>query len=484
MARPPIWQIGNTGQPIDPLIKAQFPSPSGGIPGDPYYSNVTVLISQTVANSAPTNNALTVDGSIVSTSSGVIPLNYQSVINFPPHNPSDPPWGLLTGALAQPTQNYTLEFLIAPNTNVQSPGSDQSVFTNCQTNGYPYAGLAQTSIRYNDSTQNLTGQLFSVGFTTTVGSVPLGVPTSVVFAIDETSLHVFINGVLNTTSGSTGNWGASAGNPALHIGKYNLNLNLYNTAFYGSLAGIRITNDVIRYTVANPPPATPSPFPSATFYVPVSATSGVGPYGPISLYYPGRGQYWLFFGPQAFVLTINGAGRRTWSRYVFPDTITDWTLNAGVLYLRTAGNLVWQLDPNTLVDDASTLTTGANTPFNSVIQWPYLDMGGLGINKMLVGIDIVGTGSVIAQVAFNQSDASTFNDNPNFATSTGVTAPYFVTVDDTVPGEPLPIPINAPSYSLILTFPSVISTTSAVNNWGWSAANLYITDARGGGATG
>jgi len=83
----------------------------------------------------------------------------------------------------------------------------------------------------------------------------------------------------------------------------------------------------------------------------VVAQLKAGVYEPIGLYYPGRGQYWLFFGPQAFVLTINGAGTRAWSRYVFPDTITDWTLNGSHLFLRTAGNLVWKLSTDALQDD-------------------------------------------------------------------------------------------------------------------------------------
>jgi hypothetical protein len=208
-------------------------------------------------------------------------------------------------------------------------------------------------------------------------------------------------------------------------------------------------------------------------------------YDPFSTYYPGRGQYWLIWGPQVFVLTINGlSGTKSWARYIFPDIITDATLNGGFLYLRTAGNLVWQLNSDTLADDyqagvGSNPATGI--AFNGVVQWPYLDMGALGLNKMMVGVDLVGEGDCYIQLAYNQSDKSTFNDNANFATSTGVTAPYFVTVDDTVPGEPLPIPINAPSYSLILTFPG--SVTSA-NAWSWEAANLYISPGGGAGATG
>jgi hypothetical protein len=215
------------------------------------------------------------------------------------------------------------------------------------------------------------------------------------------------------------------------------------------------------------------PFPkSGTTEIILTGPPGT-PLTPISLYYPGRGQYWLFFGSQAFVLTLNGAGQKSWSRYLFPDTITDWTLNAGILYLRTAGNLVWQFDANTLVDDSG----GNNTVFNGVLQWPYLDMGELGINKMLGGVDIVGDGDVIIQLGFEQADKTTFNDNAGFPTSTNVTAPYTVAIADTVPGMPLPIPINAPSYSLILTFPGG-------QQWTWQAANLYVVDVRGAGATG
>ncbi len=205
----------------------------------------------------------------------------------------------------------------------------------------------------------------------------------------------------------------------------------------------------------------------------VRAQIKAGVYDPLSLYYPGRGQYWLIFGPQAFVFTVNGSGRRTWSRYVFPDSITDWCLNNSTLYLRTAGNLIWRLDDSTLVDDFG----GANTAFPGVIQWPYLDMGQFGINKMLVGLDIVGTGDVQIQIGWDETDLTSFNDNAGFSTSLSVTPSYNLSIADTVPGEPLPFPIDAPSLTVIFTFPGNQA-------WSWQAANLYMTDARGGGATG
>ena len=309
-----------------------------------------------------------------------------------------------------------------------------------------------------------------------------------------------------------------------------------------------------------------------------------GIYQPISLYYPGKGQYWVFWGPQAFVFTVNGQGLRTWSRYVFPDTITDWTLNGGILYLRTAGNLVWQLDAGTLVDDlhagtttlsmvagtlfasvgylnlgtltgtltpttlfgvtikafASILSGGSlildaptgtpqnffdsvaftddthglrtftsasatfvdngtfatwtwagpiaftsgntyplafsvaatGTPFLGIIQTPYVDAGPMGYDKELIGIDLVGTGEVNVQIGWAQNDPTTFNDNPGFSTSLNVSPPYNVNASDTIPGQPIPFPMTAPSFTVILTF-------AGNQAWQWQASTLYLQDVQG-----
>ena len=206
----------------------------------------------------------------------------------------------------------------------------------------------------------------------------------------------------------------------------------------------------------------------------VLAAIQAGTYTPLSLYYPGRGQYWLIFGPQAFVLTINGNGNKTWSRYIFPDSITDWTIQGGNLYLRTAGNLVWLLSSTAQgVDDQG----AGNTAFIGLIQTEYLDMQGLGINKMLIGLDLVGTGAVGIQIAFDQADPTTFNDVSGFSSSQNVTPVYNLSVDDTVPGEPIPFPINAPSVTLILTF-------AGNQAWSLQASNFYVSGQTGGGATG
>jgi len=206
----------------------------------------------------------------------------------------------------------------------------------------------------------------------------------------------------------------------------------------------------------------------------VQPLTTAGTYDPIGLYYPNRGQYWVLFGNEALVLTTNGQNTQTWSRYIFPDVITDWTDNNGVLYLRSAGNLVWAFDENALEDD---MQNGVGTPFDGVVQWPYLDGGTLGRNKALVGVDIVGTGAVTLQMGFDQSDETSFSDNPGFSTSPSVTPPYDIALADTVPGTPIPLPLNAPSLSPILTF-----TGGAA--WSLDAVSLYVNDAAGAGATG
>lgn len=94
----------------------------------------------------------------------------------------------------------------------------------------------------------------------------------------------------------------------------------------------------------------------------VVAKIKAGTYEPIAINYPAGGQYWLVFGPEAFVLTINGAKSRSWSRYVFPEAITDWTIHNGDLYLR-AGDHVWKFDDEQVDDDVvnpSVTFTGGN----------------------------------------------------------------------------------------------------------------------------
>lgn len=321
-------------------------------------------------------------------------------------------------------------------------------------------------------------------------------------------------------------------------------------------------------------------------------TAGV--YEPFGLYWPAMGQYWVVFGPQAFVLTINGTNSKSWSRYVFPAPLTDWTLDGNDLILRatgSGGDYIWRMDASATVDDLRNLTFftagtsaprkgylaasfgtlsssdlthrailqfdrnsttnlvefeltnifsadfvptairfwkgsapttmelireyafedadisfpgGSNAPvsatwdedtdifsgvtafiieivglprialsgdefpttdghfstFEGLMQWPHLDMGSAGVDKILIGLDLVSTAprGVQVSIGYNQKDL------------TQRTTPYLIE-DDTIPGQIIGIPVTAPSLDLQLAFP-------ADQIWAWEMANLYLTDLR------
>ncbi|MEE9311795.1 MAG: hypothetical protein V3V10_05210 [Planctomycetota bacterium] len=175
---------------------------------------------------------------------------------------------------------------------------------------------------------------------------------------------------------------------------------------------------------------------------------------PNGLFFPGAGQYWLFFGEEAFVLTMNGGkADMSWSRYVFPSAIDDWTVQDGALYLRS-GDKVWLVDDDTLVDDSG----GADVAFVGKVWWPYLDFGALGVTKMMIGFDTVAEGTYSVSIGYNQKDDTQF------------TAPYTI-VGDTLPGDVLPLPVSAPSLQFRLEF-------SGNQAWEWSASSFYLQDFR------
>lgn len=71
----------------------------------------------------------------------------------------------------------------------------------------------------------------------------------------------------------------------------------------------------------------------------------------LALFWPAMGQHWTIFGDTAYVLTINAAKKKSWSRYVFPEEIVNATLAGNTLVLRTATGKVWDLSDDALLDD-------------------------------------------------------------------------------------------------------------------------------------
>ena len=174
----------------------------------------------------------------------------------------------------------------------------------------------------------------------------------------------------------------------------------------------------------------------------------------ISLFFPGAGQYWLIFGAEAFVLTMNGGkADMSWSRYVFPSAIDDWTINDTDLFLRS-GDKVWHFDSTVLIDDSG----GANVTFPGNIFWPYLDFGALGVTKSMIGFDVVADGTFTVSIGYNQKDDTQF------------TTPYSI-VGDTLTGDIIPMPVSAPSFQFKLVF-------AGNETWEWSASALHLQDFR------
>jgi hypothetical protein len=470
--------IGNMGQPIDVLVKAQLSGvpiygfvPSGPNAADPFFNSVSLLLhcdgtegsTNFIDNSINVNIITANDHAHISTAHPQFGTGYFENGNVAANDNYVSTPITAGGPLDLSIGDFTVEISVFP---VAAPPANIAPLISADDTG----GNGWSIVRGGSGASGFISFNFgSIGLPIATTALTLNVWNTVAAVRKGNSFDLFINGVASGTirslAGSIGSIGP------LYIGAAP---NTTAGAFFGGFDEVRITKGVARYIPGvNYTPATAA-FPIV----------GKTIFAPLSLYYPGRGQYWLMFGPQAFVLTINGLnGTKSWARYTFPDTITDWSLNAGILYLRTAGNLVWQLDAGTVgTDDTSTVvSTATNTPFNGVMQWPYLDLGSLGRTKMMIGVDLVGEGNCSIQIAYNQADKTTFNDNPAFATSTGVTTPYFVSAADTTPGAPLPIPINAPSYSVILTF---TGSSSSPNAWSWEAANIYLADSTGAGAMG
>lgn len=72
---------------------------------------------------------------------------------------------------------------------------------------------------------------------------------------------------------------------------------------------------------------------------------------PWTVYWPNAGQFWAIWGTRVLVLSLYGAKKMKWSRYEFPEALTDATVQNGDLYLRTATHKVWKMDEDQVDDD-------------------------------------------------------------------------------------------------------------------------------------
>ena len=190
---------------------------------------------------------------------------------------------------------------------------------------------------------------------------------------------------------------------------------------------------------------------------------GISGYIPRGLYYPSLGQYWIAFGETVYVYTFAQIGSiGAWSRYVFPWPIEGQAQIGNSLYLRS-GNAVYRVDPERLADQKVFSSEGMNY-FGDVevvgeIQSHYLDFESPGVTKMMIGYDLVGTGTAAISIGYNQTNQAQMTTE-------------IATPGDSVPGNINSMPISAPSFSMRLRY------SSDDGAWEWLAANFYINDFR------
>lgn len=212
---------------------------------------------------------------------------------------------------------------------------------------------------------------------------------------------------------------------------------------------------------------------------------------PLGLYWPSSGQYWLSFnrivpdsggddpgGPiylcpsleagdeyaEVMVYTVAQTGQvGAWSRYVFPYRIDDWAQEGDDLYVRD-GDTVYRIGEDVGACDAYEEGDGVTgLPFNGLIQWPWLDSGAPGLDKQMECFEVVGEGRGWFEFGYDQTAPGYF------------TTPYQVE-PDTLPGTPVPMPLNAPSYSVRVRYDGWNPATGEGNkSWSLNAISMQFT---------
>lgn len=161
-----------------------------------------------------------------------------------------------------------------------------------------------------------------------------------------------------------------------------------------------------------------------------------------------------------FVYTMNRIGQvGAWTRYVFPFLIDDHTILGNDMYFRD-GDIIRRLDKSLESDEMVIDDAVVAVPFQWSFQTQWLDMGQMSVTKMLVGFDIVGTGSPEIEFGYNQTNSGLF------------TPPWQIPAD-TVPGQVLMASLLAPSLSIRITY-----TGDDANGTSFEGLNLWFNDMR------
>jgi hypothetical protein len=137
---------------------------------------------------------------------------------------------------------------------------------------------------------------------------------------------------------------------------------------------------------------------------------------PISVYYPGLGQYWLVNGATVYAYSFSRTSKvAAWGKYTLPFIPDDLTVLNSKLYMRY-GDEVYSMERDVYTD--------FGTPPLVTIEFPFLDQKSSGILKQYIGADMVGTGTFTVQYRFTVNNQSLVSDP---VTYTGDTRPETMT---------------------------------------------------------
>ena len=161
---------------------------------------------------------------------------------------------------------------------------------------------------------------------------------------------------------------------------------------------------------------------------------------------------------EVFVFTLNG-GRGKWSRYIFPFQVDGFAQLGNDLYIRS-GDVVRRVNPELNYDDMTLQGGSANlVNFPGIVQWPWLNMGDSGRNKVMRGFDYTGSGQAPSiSIGYDQRNLTLF------------TTPYMLN-DDTLTGGFVPLEVTGPTFSIRMDF-------SGGSAWGSNQVLIYTDPTR------
>lgn len=158
---------------------------------------------------------------------------------------------------------------------------------------------------------------------------------------------------------------------------------------------------------------------------------------------------------EVFVGTkVKGAGW-TWSRWLFPFLVTDFSLFGTELYFRH-GDSINHFDKTVQYDERPDGDDVEQVEFGGVVQWNWLDLGSPGTTKHLQAFDLIATGVPSVSFGYDQRNKATFT-------------PAYEIDPDTLPGGPIQYEVTAPAISVRVEF-------EAGSPWSLSSMLLYVDD--------